>query len=218
MEVTVASPLSISDNAEACVNIWPFSFFSETQHLWPWFVEQLSQSQENQISGINAVKNKYVGFHLFSHSPVVHILGLFLCVLLEHRNTHPNACKAFVSHGKCVGLESQCSDLFSTHEGGVYSISMVIKPDWKACRHTCVFVCVWMCILRTHWWKAELALPPFILLRWKEVVLIICCMHMHKPAHTVHTQGNFFLHTQSYRLTAFLLTSQRFTRFSRNGQ
>lgn len=49
-----------------------------------------------------------------------------------------------------------------------------------------------MCILRTHWWKAELALPPFILLRWKEVVLIICCMHMHKPAHTVHTQGNFF--------------------------
>lgn len=74
-------------------------------------------------------KNKYVGFHLFSHSPVVHILGLFLCVLLEHRNTHPNACKAFVSHGKCVGLKSQCSDLFSMHEGGVYSISMVIKPD-----------------------------------------------------------------------------------------
>lgn len=27
VELTVASPLSISDNAEACVNIWPFSFF-----------------------------------------------------------------------------------------------------------------------------------------------------------------------------------------------
>lgn len=113
-------------------------------------------------------------------------------VLLEHRNTHPNACKAFVSHGKCVGLESQCSDLFSTHEGGVYSISMVIKPDWKACRHTCVFVCVNVYPTHTLMEGWGLAPPPFILLRWKGVVLIICCMHMHKPAHTVHTQGNFF--------------------------
>lgn len=191
MEVTVASPLSISDNAEACVNIWPFSFFSETQHLWPWFVEQLSQSQENQISGINAVKNKYVGFHLFSHSPVVHILGLFLCVLLEHRNTHPNACKAFVSHGKCVGLESQCSDLFSTHEGGVYSISMVIKPDWKACRHTCVCVCV--NVYPTHTLMEGWACPPPVHLTEVERGRIDHLLHAYAQtcAHSAYT-GQFF--------------------------
>lgn len=100
--------------------------------------------------------------------------------------THTYRCLPFVNHDECGGSGSQCSNLFRTHKGGVYSISMVIKPDWKACGHGRVRVCdsyahtkrklgMWSVFFfsrSAHW-------------AGKGVVLIAHCTHTHKEACTI---------------------------------
>lgn len=103
-----------------------------------------------------------------------------LCVWLEHRNTCRCRLTAFVNHRECGGLGSQHSDLFRMHKGGVYSISMVIKPDWKACGHSCE--CVLVCNLHTHTHTPRGMLGMcsvfFIMLaELEKSVLIACCTH-----------------------------------------
>lgn len=130
------------------VNIWPLSF-SETQHPLTWMcsaahAELGTSKHRNKCTGKTKVgiltcwnKHRQAYYSAGSSHP-----WPFVCVWLEHKNTYRCILTAFVNHDECGGAGSQRCNLFRTHKGGVYSISMVIKPDWKACGHSCVRVFV----------------------------------------------------------------------------
>lgn len=135
--------------------IFDLFLFLKRSTRWPQCVRRLTQSQGHQNTGTNAGRNECADSHVpgrirrrFFVPPVVHILDLF-SVCDWNTDTHADAnSQPLQITMNVVVLGSQRSNLFRAYKGGVYSISMVIKPDRKACGHSCESVCV--CALYTH--------------------------------------------------------------------
>lgn len=168
--------------------IFDLFLFLKRSTRWPQCVRRLTQSQGHQNTGTNAGRNECADSHVpgrirrrFFVPPVVHILDLF-SVCDWNTDTHRCKLTAFANHNECGG--SQRSNLFRAYKGGVYSISMVIKPDRKACGHSCESVCVCALYTHTHTYTNHgggcarvvfFLFFSFCLLSWKEVVLIANC-------------------------------------------
>lgn len=98
-----------------------------------------------------------------------------------------------INHAESCSCSSQCCHLFRAHKGEVYSISMVIKPGWKACGQICVRVCV--CAPEEGW--------ACVLLRWK-------ALHWLPTAYTQHSGGFFCMRGWNAAVT-FLHMSRCFS-------
>lgn len=112
------------------VNIWPLflSFFGKCSTRWSQCTDQLSQSQAHQNTGASV-------------APVGRILDLASVCSWNTETRIQMHAKPLEIKANVWAWNCNAPILSRTHKGGVYSIAMVIKPDWKACRHICACVC-----------------------------------------------------------------------------
>lgn len=129
------------------VNFWPL-FFSCTQPptpLSPLCVREITQRRSKSKHGIGSTWKQICRFsQAETNRPFYFTTSAnpwpFLSATQKH--TGGGILTISVDHDECADLESESANLFRRHKRGVSSISMVIKPDRKACRHSCVFLCV----------------------------------------------------------------------------